>query len=154
MKIETVIKESFAVIGKEGSTLDGPGFVQALWQEANAHFPEVASLAKKKENGNFAGFWGAMSDFSRAFQPWEDGFSKGFYLAGAECPMDSEAPAGWVKWIIPGFEYRRAECGSPTLFADMLAYLEANSLALAGAVQDFTDPENGKNYMYFPIRTL
>ena len=154
MKIETVIKESFAVIGKEGSTADGPGFVQNLWAEANAHFPEVAPLAKKQASGNFAGFWGAMSDLSRSFLPWEEGFSKGLYLAGVECPADAVAPAGWVKWVIPGFEYLRAECDRPTLFPDMLAYLEANNLSLAGAVHDFTDPETGKNYMYFPIRKL
>ena len=75
MKIEKCIKESFAVIGREGSTLDGPGFVQQLWSAANAHFAEVAVLAKKDEQGNPVGFWGAMSDFSGSFQPWEDGFT-------------------------------------------------------------------------------
>ena len=33
MKVEKCIKESFAVIGKEGSTLDGQGFIQKLWKE-------------------------------------------------------------------------------------------------------------------------
>lgn len=42
-----VIKEEFVVIGKEGSTLDGEGFIQKLWNEANAHFCEIAHLAKK-----------------------------------------------------------------------------------------------------------
>lgn len=154
MKVETIIKESFTVIGKEGSTLDGPGFIQTLWSQANGHFPEIAALAKRDENGGFVGFWGAMSDFSRSFQPWEEGFSKGLYLAGAECRDDAEAPEGWVKWIIPGFEYLRAECDRPTLFPDMIAYLESNSLTLVGAVHDFTDPRTGKNYMYFPIRKL
>ncbi len=36
-------------------------------------------------NGGMAGIWGAMSDFSRTFRPWEEGFSKGLYLAGVEC---------------------------------------------------------------------
>lgn len=31
MKIENSLKESFIVIGKEGSTEDGLGFVQNLW---------------------------------------------------------------------------------------------------------------------------
>ena len=34
MKIESCIKESFSVIGKEGSTEDGAGFVQNLWADA------------------------------------------------------------------------------------------------------------------------
>ena len=38
MKIEEVYKDSFVVIGKEGSTQDGDGFIQRLWQEANSHF--------------------------------------------------------------------------------------------------------------------
>lgn len=41
-----VIKEAFVVIGKEGSTLDGEGFIQKLWNDANGYFSEVAHLAK------------------------------------------------------------------------------------------------------------
>ena len=52
MKIERCEKESFVVIGKEGSTLDGAGFIQRLWDDANSHFEEVQHLAKKDENGN------------------------------------------------------------------------------------------------------
>ena len=69
-----VIKKSFVVIGKEGSTLDGEGFIQKLWDDANSHFGEVAHLAKKDANGGIVGIWGAMSDISRSFKPWEDGF--------------------------------------------------------------------------------
>ena len=123
MQIERIEKDSFAVIGKEGSTLDDPGFIQALWADANSHFAEVAPLAKRDENSVFVGFWGAMSDFSRSFQTWEEGFSRGLYLAGAECRDDAEAPEGWVKWIIPGFEYLRAECDQDGLFPKMIAYL-------------------------------
>ena len=31
MKIETCTKAAFAVIGKEGATSEGPGFLQKLW---------------------------------------------------------------------------------------------------------------------------
>lgn len=55
MKIERCEKESFVVIGKEGSSLDGAGFIQKLWDEANSHFEEVQHLAKKDENGNIGG---------------------------------------------------------------------------------------------------
>ena len=68
MKIESCIKESFSVIGKEGSTEDGAGFVQNLWADANSHFAEVAHCAKKDENGNLVGIWGAMKKkFSNCF---------------------------------------------------------------------------------------
>ena len=154
MKIEKCVKESFAVIGKEGSTLDGPGFIQGLWADANAHFGEVRPLAKTDETGNLAGIWGAMSDLSRAFRPWEDGFSRGLYLAGVECADDAEAPAGWTKWIIPGFEYLRAECDGENTFLEVLDYLRQNEIPLAGAVHDFTCPVSGKNYMLFPIRKI
>ena len=151
MNMEKCMKEAFAVIGKEGSTNDGPGFVQSLWAEANAHFAEVAHLAKKDENGNLVGIWGAMTDFSRSFLPWEDGFSRGLYLAGVECVDDAQAPEGWAKWNVPGFEYLRVECDHDGVFPEMIDYLRENGISLAGAVHDFTCPQTGKNYMYFPI---
>ena len=154
MKIEKCIKSSFSVIGKEGSTSDGQGFIQQLWEDANSHFSEVQPLAKKDENGNLVGVWGAMSDYSRSFQPWEDNFSKGLYLAGVECVDDAKAPDGWTKWTIPGYEYLCAEVESESTFSDMLEYMNANDIALVGAVHDFTCPSSGKNYMFFPIRKL
>ena len=154
MNINKCIKESFVVIGKEGSTKDGEGFIQLLWEDANAHFSEVAALAKKDEQGNLLGIWGAMSDFSHSFHPWEEGFSQGLYLAGVECENSAEAPAGWTKWTIPGYEYVYVECEGGDTFPNTLAYLAENQLTLAGAVHDFTCPETGKNYMFFPIRKL
>lgn len=47
MNISKCIKESFVVIGKEGSTNIGNGFIQNLWEDANSHFHEVEQLAKK-----------------------------------------------------------------------------------------------------------
>ena len=38
-------KEAFSVLGKEGSTQQGPGFIQALWEDANGHFAQIAHLA-------------------------------------------------------------------------------------------------------------
>ncbi len=66
MKIATLIKTTFVVIGREGSTENGAGFVQRLWADANGHFDEVADLAKKDESGNLVGIWGAMTDLSRS----------------------------------------------------------------------------------------
>ncbi len=153
MKINKCVKKSFVVIGKEGSTSDGEIFVQELWDNANLHFEEVKHLAKKDENGNIVGIWGAMSDFSRSFKPWED-FNKGLYLAGVECIDDVEAPSGWTKWIIPGYEYIYVECENDDTFPKTIEYMKDNNIPLVGAVHDFTCPQTGKDYMYFPIRKL
>ena len=153
MKIERCEKESFVVIGKEGSTVDGAGFIQKLWDDANSHFEEIKHLVKKDQDGNIGGIWGAMSDFSRSFKPWED-FSKGLYLAGAECNDDAVAPDGWTKWTIPGYEYIYAECEGNDTFSMTIEYLKDNDIPLVGAVHDFTCPQTGKNYMFFPIRKL
>ena len=109
MKIEKLVKSAFTVIGKEGSTSDGVGFIQRLWESANSHFSEIQHLAKRDTDGELCGIWGAMSDFSRSFRPWENNFIQGLYLAGAECVDGAEAPEGWTKWIVPGYEYLRVE---------------------------------------------
>lgn len=154
MKIDRCIKESFVVIGREGSTDEGSGFVQKLWADANSCFAEVAHLAKRDEKGNILGIWGAMSDFSRSFKPWEEDFSKGLYLAGVECVDEAEAPEEWTKWDIPGFEYLYVECDHEAVFSEMIAYLQESGISLAGAVHDFTCPQTGKSYMFFPVRKL
>ena len=49
MEIKRCRKESFSVIGKEGSTRDGAGFVKKLWEEANGHFKEMYGLFRRSE---------------------------------------------------------------------------------------------------------
>ena len=154
MNIERCEMSAFAVIGKEGSTNDGEGFIGRLWEDANGNFGEVAHLAAKDDNGNLLGIWGAMSDMSRSFQPWEDGFTKGLYLAGVQCELDKEAPEEWTKWVIPAYEYLYTECDAPDTFPRVIRYMEENGIPLAGAVHDFTCPETGKSFMFFPIRKL
>lgn len=148
-----VIKKKFVVIGKEGSTLDGEGFIQKLWNDANSHFNEIAHLAKKDANGKLVGIWGAMSDISRSFKPWEDDFSKGLYLAGVECFDDAKAPDGWTKWTIPGYEYIVVE-NHEVVFEETIRKINEKGISLVGAVHDYTDPATGKDYLYFPIREL
>ncbi|WP_308698592.1 GyrI-like domain-containing protein [uncultured Thomasclavelia sp.] len=148
-----VIKKKFVVIGKEGSTLDGEGFIQKLWDDANSHFNEIAHLAKKDVNGKLVGIWGAMSDISRSFKPWEDDFSKGLYLAGVECFDDAKAPDGWTKWTIPGYEYIVVE-NHEVVFEETIRKINEKGISLVGAVHDYTDPATGKDYLYFPIREL
>lgn len=153
MEIKNCTKQSFAVIGKEGSTESGEGFIQRLWEDANSHFNEVQHLAKKDGEGNIVGIWGAMSDFSHSFMPWEDGFTRGLYLAGVECDISAEAPDGWTKWVIPAYEYIYAESEEDT-FPEVIQYLQDNGMELAGAVHDFTCPKTGKGYMFFPVKRI
>ena len=155
MDVKKIHKESFCVIGKLGSTADGEGFVARLWAEANAHFQEVAPLAKLDEGVVPIAFWGAMSDMQMRFEPWEDNFSKGLYLAGVEAKDDAVAPEGWTKWTIPGYEYLHVKVEGGTTFLEMLAHLEKHGLQLVGAVQDHIVPkESGQAYMCFPVRRL
>lgn len=155
MEIKRLIKKTFSVIGKEGSTDDGEGFIQRLWNEANSHFAEIEHLAKRDEAGNIVGIWGAMSDFSHSFQPWEENYSRGVYLAGVEVNDGAKAPEGWTKWTIPGYEYLYVKCTEENVFPKVLAYIQENGMELVGAVHDFNCPtENGQGYMFFPIRKL
>ena len=152
--IEKCIMKSFTVIGKEGSTNDGEGFIKDLWEDANSHFNEIVHLAKKDDKGNVLGIWGAMSDFSHSFKPWEEGFTKGLYLAGVECVDGAEALEGWIKWVIPAYEYIYVENEGSDTFFNVIKYLKENNIPLAGAVHDFNCPETGKGYMFFPIKRL
>jgi len=154
MEIKKCIKESFSVIGKEGSSKNGNGFIQKLWEDANSHFNEIASLGKKDNNGNLLGIWGAMSDFSRSFNTWEDNFTSGLYLAGIEVIDDAQPTQGWVKWTIPSYEYVYVKNENQATFVDVIKYLNENNIQLAGAVHDYNCPEDGQGYMFFPIRRL
>lgn len=154
MEICRCIREGFAVIGKEGSTRDGDGFIARLWEDANAHFDQVAPLAARDGNGELRGIWGAMTDPARTHMPWTDGFREGLYLAGVECIPDAQPPEGWTRWDIPGYEYLCAPADSGSLFSDMLRYMQEEGLSLVGAVHDFICPATGQTYMFFPIRRL
>ena len=154
MKIEKVYKDSFVVIGKEGSTRDGDGFVQRLWQEANSNFDEISDLAKRDESGNLVGVWGAMTDFSRSFKPWDD-FKRGLYLAGAECRDDADPPEGWIKWVVPGRKYLVTEVDLDSYeetFRNVIdGLIPELGMKLAGAACDFTEPATGQNKLFFPV---
>ena len=152
--MERIVKPAFAVIGIEGSTKDGPGFITGLWNVANSRVGEVSHLAKTNPDGTLCGIWGAMTDMSRSFQPWEADFSRGLYLAGVEVHDDAQPPRGWTRWDVPGYEYIRLERDNQFCFARGLALLRDEGLSLAGAVHDFTDPATGTGYMLFPIRRL
>ena len=71
---------------------------------------------------------------------------------GIECNDEAEAPDGWAKWIIPGYEYIYVERDSEDSCS--IKYLKDNGISLVGAVHDFISPLTGKNYMFFSIRKL
>ncbi len=114
----------------------------------------MSELAKRDGNGNFVGCWGAMSDFSLEFKPWENDFSEGLYLAGIECDDSASAPDGWTKWTLPAFRFVKIECDGKITFRDGLALLEQKGYSLAGAIQDFTDLVFGKDYICLPIERI
>lgn len=148
-----LIKSSFSVTGKEGSALDGEGFIQRLWNEANDHFAEIKHLAKRAEDGSLVGIWGAMSDRTHSYQPWEDNFREGLYLAGIECEDEAEAPLGWTKWTIPSFEYL-VVANKEGAFDQAIAHLRAEGIPLAGAVHEYIDPVTTRCHLYVPIRKI
>lgn len=152
--LKHVTLSAVTVIGKEGSTWDDQGIVPKLWDDANAHFAQVAPLAKRNLQGQLVGIWGAMSDRKRTFAPWEDNFSKGLYLAGVACKEDAEAPEGWTKWVLPASEYVVVPNTREESFHMGLDMLREEGLELVGAAQDFTDPVSGQMYIYYPIRRL
>lgn len=152
--MQPMTRPAFSVIGMEGSTEDGPGFIQALWEKANSRFHEVEHLALKGAFGQPLAFWGAMTDMSRSFRPWEDNFTQGLYLAGVQVADDAVPPPGWTKWQIPGFVYMRVEADLPDIFRRTLEALEYKDMPLVGAVQEFIDPDREESFMLFPVERL
>jgi len=156
MDIKRLKVASFTVIGKLGSTNDGMGFVQRLWQDLNEHFHEIKHLALKDETDDYVGFWGLMSDFNMDYMPWKN-FKEGYYLAGVEVSHEVTPPKGWTKWVYPGFEYAVVQVDDEyqACMAEGLDYLKAHQLELAGAIVDFMDPKaNGQPYIYFPTKKI
>lgn len=148
-------KPAFAVIGMEGSTEEGEGFISRLWQAANSRYAKIAPIIRTQD-GKPAGLWGAMSDFGRRMLPWEEGFTRGLYLAGAEADIDAFVPDGWQKWCIPARKWLASPVsGSVTeAFRTGLEELERRGFSMVGAACDYTDPETGRAYVAFPIENL
>ena len=55
-KYEMVNLPKIAIIGKEGLCTKEKNVVQALWQQANSNFSEIANLGMKNADGSFVGF--------------------------------------------------------------------------------------------------
>ncbi|MBO2517456.1 MAG: AraC family transcriptional regulator [Clostridiales bacterium] len=156
MNLRIVDLPGIAVIGMEGLCTPGHNIVSELWQQANARFGEVAALAMKEKDGSLVGFWGAMSDESRAFMPWTENFQRGLYLAGVEVYKDAAAPEGWTRWVMPARKYLAVEV-TPGQYGEIFSEVLAKTLpemgyALAGAVCDHTKPATGQDYLFFPVK--
>ena len=159
MRVDVIIKMSFAVIGKlgQGYSEKGVEWIPPLWKEANSNFAEISSLAKKDENENLVGFWGAMSDTDDSFNRWSE---QGKYLAGCEVVDKATPPENWTKWMIPSYKYLVVKCTQETyakIFNDMIEqYFPDNNHQLVGAVHEYYDPQesDGGLYLYFPIERL
>lgn len=158
MNVVLRVKESFCVVGKEGSGLakDAKQWIQPLWNEANQHFDEIHHLAKTDDDGIGLGFWGAMTGPNRRFERWD---GSGLYLAGVEADRNALAPSGWSKWVIPGAIYAVVKVEDnryQEAFSYMLEdYLPKNHFSVIGAIHEFYAPrENGQMYLYFPIEKI
>lgn len=154
MNIERCTKNSFAVIGREGSTLDGKNFIQKLWDSVDFNFNDISDLALKDIDGNIAGRWGLTSDFNHNMKPWEENYTRGLYLAGVECNIDVDTPYGWAKWIVPSYEYIYVEITSKDTFMKTIFYLEENNIPLVGGVNKYYSPVTNKEYLFFPIKKI
>ena len=158
IRYEIIDLPEITIIGKEGLCTKEKNVVQALWQQANAHFNEIADLGMKNPDGSFVGFLGAMSDETMSFLPWTDNFSRGLYLAGVEVYEDTPVPDGWVKWVIPARKYLvtdvTQEIYGKTFKVVINSVVPELGMKLAGAVCDFTEPLTGQNKLFFPVEYL
>ncbi|MBR3494360.1 MAG: GyrI-like domain-containing protein [Clostridia bacterium] len=156
--IEIMDLPEIAVIGKEGLCTAEHNVVRELWADAEAHFQEIAPLGQLNPDGLFAGFWGAMSDVSRSFLPWSDGFSRGLYLAGLQVNPAAVPPPGWQKWTLPARRWLVADVPPGQygeVFTEVLErVIPSKGLRLSGAVCDFTEPITGRNRLFFPVEEI
>lgn len=159
MIVDVLEKQSFSVIGKlgQGNSSQGSLWIPPLWQAANGNFHEIAELAKKDEDDNMVGIWGAMSDIDESFHRWSN---QGKYLAGCEVIDGAVAPEGWTKWTIPSYKFLVVKCSQEeygSIFNNMInSYLPEHNYQLVGAVHEYYSPQesDGSFYLYFPIERL
>lgn len=157
MKYELIHKGSFRVIGVEGSTKEGPGFIPKLYESLKKRSPEIDGLIQKNADGAIDGTYGLMSDFSHALKPWEDNFSSGLYLAGYELKDEAtKIPAGWTVWTVKEQDYllARLEEGDEykKVFSDFIYFFIPYELkSLSGAVFDYYSAKTKQACLLFPV---
>ena len=154
MEFRTLVKEPFCVIGKEIYTWDGDGMIPKVWAVVDSKFDEIEPVICKDENGKPLAKWGAMSSKKRDFSMWEENGSVGLYLAGYEAQLDAKAPAGWTKWIVPGFEFRLGKIEGEGYFYRAFDELTSMGLPPVAATENWIDIETGEFYFAFPVKRL
>ena len=154
MEFRTLVKEPFCVIGKEIYTWDGDGMIPKVWAVVDSKFDEIEPVICKDENGKPLAKWGAMSSKKRDFSMWEENGSVGLYLAGYEAQLDAKAPAGWTKWIVPGFEFRLGKIKGEGYFYRAFDELTSMGLPPVAATENWIDIETGEFYFAFPVKRL
>ena len=152
MIINKCHKAAFSVIGKMGSTDDGPKFVAGLWMQANAEMNAIIRLAKRDKKGIPVGCWGLRSDFGKQLAEWEDG--RGLYLAGVEVPNSAAAPAGFEKWDVPASNYVSVKVDGEIEDAvrEVKEYTEKAGLDIAGAYFEYMNIVEPGLILFFPVK--
>jgi predicted transcriptional regulator YdeE len=150
MQTKRVYKDTFAIIGKagEGSAANAGAWIAPLWQDANAHFGEIAALIRRNENGAPL-LWGGMNDVSESNKIWGE---RGKYIAGCEADLTAQPPVGWQKWIIPAQTYLVAECTQDTygeVFSAVLSDPDINIIATVHECYPQTKPDVME--LWFPV---
>lgn len=159
LEIKTIDRGQTALLGivGEGAAGNTSEWIAKIWEIANSRFNEISHLAKLGKNGEFTGFWGAMSDIDETFLPWN---WQGKYMAGIEVNEDIEAPQGWTKWILPAFRYLSVKCNQEN-YRDVLDYMLNDYIPnhrynLVGATQEYYNPSYNDDSLdlLFPIEVL
>lgn len=146
-----LFKDTFAVIGKagQGSSENPQGWILPLWDEANAHFGEIAELVHKNESG-IPSIWGAMNDADEQNKRWDN---TGKYMPGGETDVDATAPEGWTKWIIPAQTYMVISCTMDE-YGDVFGKITNDpDIKIVGTVHErYPEPGNSSVLeLWFPI---
>lgn len=154
--IKFIEKDKIYLIGKQGSTNDGPGFISKLWEELNNDFLKIKNIIKVGADNFIVGIWGAMSSIDMSFEPWEVNYSKGLYLASYEVSPNAVAPLGFTRWVIPAkkYAYVKVEDNYEEVFRYVIGtFLSEYNLELDGAVQEYYSHKEGMQlYLYFPVK--
>jgi len=123
--IKYLFKDTFAVIGKvgQGSVDNFEEWINPLWASLESGLSEIEGIVRKNDDGNPL-IWGALNDSSESYKRWgEPGFdNSGKYMAACEADVDTPAPDGWVKWIIPAQTYmvvRSTPAESEKIYTDI-----------------------------------
>jgi predicted transcriptional regulator YdeE len=152
MQKKIVYKDSFSVIGKmgQGPADDPKSWVTLLWEEATAHFSEIAQVIRKDENCAPVGVWGAMNDIGEQNRRWGE---SGKYMAGCEADANAAPPEGWVKWVIPAQNYLVVDCTLDSYGEIFGEIANDESITIVGTVHErYPEPGNPNVLeLYFPI---